>query len=402
MRSRLLEQFITESRRFAKALFAALLGDNWKRGAFRISLLATVVVVAGIAYAWTGLFPLSASSGHAAITYWILDFGKRNVVDTLSTGIDAPPLDEPALVMKGAGHFATACAPCHGAPGKQPVIKGMTPRPPNLPEKVGRWEDKELFWIVKHGIKFTGMPAWQAQNRDDEIWAMVSFLKALPALDTDAYEHLAYGDIAKQVRNDNSYAEGLDGVLENCARCHGTDGSGRGRGAFPRVAQQNEAYLFESLRAYADGTRPSGIMQTAVANLEPGTVRALAKYYSAVAPDKHASSPARDPELFRAGQIIAMQGVPSRGVPACRHCHAPDPRTKNARFPDLHGQYSRYLESQLELFRAGSRAGTPYATIMNIVADDMSDADIRAVAHYYSRLGEREAREDSQSGDNSK
>lgn len=402
MRSRRLEQFIEESRRFARELVNALGGGNAKRATFRLSLLAIIIIAMAITFAWTGLFPLSASSGHAPITYWFLDFGKRNVVGTLSTGIDVPPLDDPALVMKGAGHYATACAPCHGAPGKQPFIKGMTPRPPNLQEKADRWKDEELFWIVKHGIKFTGMPAWQAQDRDDEIWAMVDFLKTLPALDANAYEHLAYGDIAKLASNDNSHAEDLDGVLENCVRCHGADGSGRGNGAFPRLTQQNEAYLFESLRAYADGTRPSGIMQAAVANLEPGTLRALAKYFSAVVPQVYARPAEREPELFSAGQTIALQGAPARGVPACRHCHASDPRTRNARFPVLHGQYDRYLESQLELFRAGTRAGTSYATIMNIVADGMSDADIRAVAHYYSKLDERDTREEPPFDDNSK
>src|SRR3989337_1213280 len=105
----------------------------------------------------------------------------RKSVETHSSDIEVPPLDDPALARRGAGHYAASCAPCHGAPGvaRSAVTKAMTPPPPYLPEQVPAWQDAELFWIVRHGVKFTGMPAWPALQRSDEVWAMVAFLRRL-------------------------------------------------------------------------------------------------------------------------------------------------------------------------------------------------------------------------------
>jgi mono/diheme cytochrome c family protein len=55
----------------------------------------------------------------------------------------------------------------------------MLPQPPDLADVVGEWNNAQLFRIVKHGVRFTGMPAWPMQDRDDEVWAMVAFLREL-------------------------------------------------------------------------------------------------------------------------------------------------------------------------------------------------------------------------------
>ena len=69
----------------------------------------------------------------------------------------------------------------------------MTPPPPELTGRVSRYKAEELFSIVKHGIKFTGMPAWPVQQRDDEVWAVVAFLRRMPEVDAAEYRRLAYG-----------------------------------------------------------------------------------------------------------------------------------------------------------------------------------------------------------------
>src|SRR3546814_371868 len=126
----------------------------------------------------------------------------------------------------------------------------MTPHPPFLPPKIEEWDPEELFYIVKHGVKFTGMPGWPATDRDDEIWAMTAFLLQLPDLSPEDYHLLAFGE-AKQSAAAEPLEE-LSGpsapsipsiVQQNCARCHGTAGLGRGTGAFPRLAGQHREYL---------------------------------------------------------------------------------------------------------------------------------------------------------------
>src|SRR5690606_1964233 len=151
----------------------------------------------------------------------------------------------------------------------------MTPPPPELSRTVEKWDPEELFYIVKHGIKFTGMPAWPSLERDDEVWAMVAFLLRLPGLDGVSYRALVEGEASTERRSpavgEGSEVPPIAGlvapsnvpetVASTCGRCHGIDGNGRGTGAFPRLAGQRPNYLVAALEAYANGRRHSGIMR---------------------------------------------------------------------------------------------------------------------------------------------
>src|SRR5690606_30483543 len=145
----------------------------------RVGLALPLLALAGFLVAASGIIPIKASSGHWAITEWFLEFSMSRSVATHSLGIKTPPLDDPALILKGAGHYENGCMPCHGSPALPypRVAWSMTPPPPNLTRSISEWKPKELFYIVKHGVKFTGMPAWPSQVRDDEVWAMVAFLR---------------------------------------------------------------------------------------------------------------------------------------------------------------------------------------------------------------------------------
>jgi len=99
---------------------------------------ALLAVIAGLAVAWAGLIPVAASSGHWPVTAWFLHWTMGNTVRTQALGVPVPPgsdLDDPALVRRGAGHYESGCAPCHGTPGSPPsvVARRMTPAPPYLP-----------------------------------------------------------------------------------------------------------------------------------------------------------------------------------------------------------------------------------------------------------------------------
>jgi cytochrome c553 len=344
-------------------------------------LIAAIGVISGVA-------PITASSGHWRITAAFLDFAKVRSVSTHAWGIDAPALDDEALIVKGAGQYETACLPCHGGPGRRlpPVMAAMTPPPPELSDRLDRWTPEELFSIVKHGIKFTGMPAWPAQQRDDEVWAMVAFLRRMPQLDTAAYRRLAYGDAgAPSEASDTQRAIGSQppsAVRNVCWRCHGSDGTGRGPGAFPSLAGQHAEYLYASLRAFADRSRVSGIMSGIAANLSDAEMRAAAAYYAELPPRVGESSGhlnEADP-----GAAIASRGVPERDVPACVECHGPTDRPKNPAYPRLAGQQARYLAQQLRLLQQGHRGGSPHVRLMQVFVDRLREDEIRDVTEYYA------------------
>lgn len=366
--------------------------------------LAVLIVLGGFLIAWSGLVSIAASSGHWAPVGWFLHYTMRQAVDTQSLGIEPPPdFDDPARAALGAAHYAGGCAPCHGAPGepRSPIALAMTPAPPALAPLIPTWEPRHLFWIVQHGVKYSGMPAWTTQVRPDEVWAVVAFLGQLPNLDGPTYRRMALGpEAARMAGTDQAslaeLGEGpLDALLADCARCHGRDGTGRGEAGVPLIGGQNQPYLAATLRAYAELRRASGIMQPLARAPDEEEIDALARHYAAQPWPAAAASGPRSmagPELLRRGAMIAQAGIPQAGVPPCASCHGPPARYPH--YPEIAGQEVSYLVRQLELFRDGVRGGTAFAHLMLGFASRLTDADIQAVAAFYAQapLGARASR----------
>jgi cytochrome c553/cytochrome c5 len=339
----------------------------------------------------SGIVPIKASSGHWPITEWLLQFAKSRSVATHTLGIEAPALDDPSLILKGATHYEIGCRPCHGNPDLQTprIAQQMTPRPPYLPPRVSNWNPDELFYIVKHGIKFTGMPAWPAQQRDDEVWAMVAFLLRFPELSAEEYRRLATGGShrfnAELPMDDSLTLRNAPRVVtENCARCHGLEGPGMS--AFPKLTGQRPTYLYAALRAFASGERRSGVMEPIAAALSLTDMRELALYYADLPQLSPTISRQQSPLAIERGQAIATGGIRSQRLPACVACHGPGTAPRNPIYPDLAGQYAEYLALQLMLFKNQHRGGSPYSRLMLPVAARLRPDQIRDVALYYASL----------------
>jgi cytochrome c553 len=345
-----------------------------------LGIAAVVAGFIGLVVLISGVMPIKASSGHWQVTRWFLEFAKQRSVATHSVTIEAPPLSDPVLVQKGAGAYENNCRVCHGSPKlpQPPVAQHMLPRPPYLPSVVSEWEPEELFHIVKHGLKFTGMPAWPSQQRDDEVWAVVAFLQAFPGLDQNGYRELVGPDASPYV------SEEFNEVLRHCESCHGPQGLGRGLGAAPRLAGQKVDYLYASLSAYARQQRFSGIMQPVAARLNDGEMLRLAQHYAnlpRIAPTPTSNAPAD----VQRGEKIANDGIREQRVPACNSCHGPG-GPRNPVYPELSGQYANYIVLQLKLFQREQRGGTSYAHLMRHVAPQLDDEQMRDVAVYYESL----------------
>lgn len=364
---------------------------GWKQWALRGAAFMALLAVGGFLVSASGIISIKASSRHWAITHWFLNFSKERSVATHSLGIKPPPLDIDWRILKGAGHFETGCRPCHGGPDvTQPRIPfRMTPNPPPLGKEVADWEPAELFYIIKHGIKFTGMPAWPAEHRDDEIWSVVAFLQKLPTLDGESYRRLIDGKPIIATRapiEDLLPPESIRPLIsQNCARCHGHDGNGRGNGAFPKLAGQKPDYLYASLAAYASGARPSGMMEPIAAALTPKMMRELSEYYSRL---QLKSAKDADVDVER-GRIIASYGIPAKQVPACAECHLSNSGPKNRIYPFLSGQYPEYIELQLKLFQKRHRGGTSYSNVMQHVARNLTSNEMRDAAAFFASLDDR-------------
>lgn len=152
--------------------------------------LLIIEVAIGLIVMYSGVVNVGATDPHSSFTHYILSTTMDNSVHRHAKAIQVPPLDNPDMVMEGFRHYREMCVFCHLAPGMRTteIHEGLQPEPPKLYEGVDEWKPNELFWIVKNGVKMTGMPAWGPTHSDEKIWAIVAFLEKLPHMNAAQYK----------------------------------------------------------------------------------------------------------------------------------------------------------------------------------------------------------------------
>ena len=162
---------------------------------FLMGMLATLVVGAGAGalFVYSGLFDISADTPHSPLVHRLIETTREQAIERRTRDVAVPAnLSDAERVRRGAGNYAAMCMECHLAPGKadSEIRMGLYPAPPDLarPARTPENVAARQFWIIKHGIKATGMPAWSKGGIEDEaIWDMVAFLQRMPALSPAQY-----------------------------------------------------------------------------------------------------------------------------------------------------------------------------------------------------------------------
>jgi cytochrome c553 len=167
-----------------------------------ISLLGVAALVVAYAYINAGLYPIGADTPHNKVTYWLLETMRERSIARASRDIQVPDLNNSELLLTGGPDYNDMCSQCHLKPGRaqSDMSIGLYPSPPNLSlassdhdhahdVKEAASAQRQL-WIIKHGIKASGMPAWGPTHDDQRIWAMVAFIQKLPTLTPEQYQIL--------------------------------------------------------------------------------------------------------------------------------------------------------------------------------------------------------------------
>src|SRR3954471_2840462 len=165
-----------------------------------MKLVMAVIMVGGIwialvaAAVYGGWFNVAADETHSRLMYSIMETVRWRSITTRARALQPPALDDPALIATGARHYAAMCSECHSAPDEKDseLRHGLYPKPPNLTQPI-KATAGEAFWVIKHGIKMSGMPAWGATHDDQSLWALVAFVQKLPGLSAAQY-HALTGD----------------------------------------------------------------------------------------------------------------------------------------------------------------------------------------------------------------
>ena len=102
-----------------------------------------------------------------------------------------PPTDE--NLTAGGRLYIDGCAGCHGVPGKAKNDGGnvLFPPVPQLPLMGTEYTEAQIFWVIKHGIRRTGMFANGKWNTDKEMWTMAAYIKRMQSLPSRVQEELA-------------------------------------------------------------------------------------------------------------------------------------------------------------------------------------------------------------------
>ncbi|UVJ41916.1 cytochrome c [Pseudomonas sp. LS1212] len=152
-------------------------------------VVGSAAVVAG---AYFGLVNVGADDPHFPAVYAFLSMARDRSIEVRSQDIQVPNLDDEALIRAGAGNYNSMCIGCHLGPGidETELSQSLYPAPPNLAKIGVDGSPATAFWVIKHGIKATGMPAWGKSMGDQYIWGMVAFLNELPKLNAEQYRAL--------------------------------------------------------------------------------------------------------------------------------------------------------------------------------------------------------------------
>jgi mono/diheme cytochrome c family protein len=170
---------------------------RWR--AVALTVLATVLALAAAAFVfiYSGAYSVAATDGHSKPVEWAVRTAAERSIRAHARDVAVPAgmdLRDPQLAKKAFGHYSAACVTCHAAPGRGPdpwVV--LYPSAPDLTraEVVSRRTDRELFWIIKHGIKDTGMLALGPTHKDDDVWAVAAFVQQLPGMTPEQYQAMS-------------------------------------------------------------------------------------------------------------------------------------------------------------------------------------------------------------------
>lgn len=126
---------------------------------------------------------ISALPGPGPFETFVATLAKDWCVSRAARGpLPAPPANDAASVAAGSALFGMGCSSCHGQDGRTPtpIGKSMYPRSLDLGSTdVQEMTDRELFWVVRNGIRLSGMPGFGHINSDEQIWQLTYYVRSL-------------------------------------------------------------------------------------------------------------------------------------------------------------------------------------------------------------------------------
>lgn len=155
-----------------------------------VAIAGLLIAGFGSVFVYLGVYNIGADAHHSKAVYWAIEKFRNASIAHHARNIVMPvELSGTERLARGAGLYGEMCSGCHLGPGAAPpeISQGLYPKAPQLSQPQARSAEQQ-FWIIKHGVKMTAMPAWGATHSDEQIWDMVAFVRTLPTLPADRYQ----------------------------------------------------------------------------------------------------------------------------------------------------------------------------------------------------------------------
>ena len=152
-----------------------------------------IVAAAALVSMYAGAYNVAANVPDPPIVDWYLSNTMIHSVTSRATSVQAPPQLSDQQARAGFAIYEKTCVHCHGAPGHDPaeIAKGLNPEAPDLSDAAADMTAAQMFWIIKNGIKMSGMASYGKVHSDDEIWNVVAFVQRLPKMTPEQYAGFA-------------------------------------------------------------------------------------------------------------------------------------------------------------------------------------------------------------------
>ena len=166
--------------------------DATKTGLVVAVSLAAMAIGGAAAFIGSGVYDIGADDHHTKYTLAVIEQLRERSIEARTRRLEVHTVSDPARIAAGAQRYAALCVGCHLAPGvsQSDIRPGLYPHPPNLAQEEMQREQR-AFWIIKHGIKMSAMPAWGKSLDDATIWNIVAFVRKMPEMTPETYQGLS-------------------------------------------------------------------------------------------------------------------------------------------------------------------------------------------------------------------
>ena len=185
--------------------------------AFVVLCLLVAAGFAGV-FIYAGIYNIGADEPHSKFVYNTLDQLRERAIKHHARDIVPPAdLNDPKRIAAGAGLYAEMCTSCHLGPGveKSELSQGLYPQAPELARGI-KYSPAETFWIIKHGVKLSAMPAWGKTHSDELIWNMVAFTRAMPKMSPEQFK----AELANAPEDHDEMMKEMPGMAETATHEH--------------------------------------------------------------------------------------------------------------------------------------------------------------------------------------